>query len=207
MAKSENPPFARGEYDDTGAFVHLLGRDWEIEDEDWGSSSPGAKPTRSGKLVTIRLVKNESGTTLLPKHLVRYSTTAGEYGHVVDGDCRLAAEDWAGVVDEFLPSAGVPNNGYFYIVTKGPTTVLTPVAGAAFPEDIAVGSLLVAATAANSTGGTTSGRVGVANITASTQAVTYGLIQDPIINAVGRALSAATTGHTNTGIYADVGRW
>lgn len=206
MAKSENPPFARGEYDTTGAFAHLYGREWEIEDEDWGQTTQGAKGTRSGKLVTIRLVLNDSTVALLPKHVVRYSRTAGEYGHHVDGDVRLAAEDWAGVVDEFLPAAGVPAASAFFIVVKGPTKVITPDAGAAFNGDITVGALLVAATAAASTG-TTSGRVGVANITASTQTADYSTIQDPVINAIGRALSAATTGNTATDIFADVGRW
>lgn len=208
MAKQENPPFERGTYDtNSGAFDHLLGREWEIEDEDWVPSSyQGARQVRSGKLVTIRLVQNKATVALLPKHLVRYSTTAGEYGHTVNGDVRLTAEDWAGVVDEYLPSTGVPVDAYFYIVTKGPSKVITPDAGAAFNGDISVGSLLVAATAAASTG-VTSGRVGVANITASTQTADYSTIQDPIINAIGRALSAATTGNTRTDIFADVGRW
>lgn len=208
MAKQENLPFQRGEYHlaTDGNFENLLGREYEIEDIDWGQTGQGAKAHRSGKLVTVMLVKNESGVNLLPKHVVRFSRTAGEYGHEVDGDVCVAAEDWAGVVDEFLPSAGVPDGYVFFIVTKGPSKVITPDAGAAFNGDISVGSLLVAATAAASTG-TTSGRVGVANITASTQTADYSLVQDPLINAIGRALSAATTGNTATDIYANVGRW
>jgi hypothetical protein len=208
MAKTENLPFDRGEYDTTGAFADLVGREWEIEDYDWNPSTftGGARQLRSGKMVTVRLVKNSATVALLPKHMARYSTTAGEYGHNVNGDVRLAAEDWAGVVDEFLPTAGAPVDSYFYIVVKGPSKVITPDAGAAFNGDITVGALLVAATAAASTG-VTSGRVGVANVTASTQTADYSLVQDPIVNAIGRALSAATTGNTRTDIFADVGRW
>lgn len=207
MARNENPPFERGTYDDQGAFAHLVGRDYLVEDEDWTNSNPGAKPTRSGKLVKIRLVKNSSGVALLPKHVVRYSVTAGEYGHFVDGDVRTDAQDWAGVVDEFLPSAGVPNGAYFFIVTEGPSKVITPFAAAAFNAvDITVGSLLVAATAATSQG-TLPGRVTVANTASTSQATDYSNIINPVVNALGRALSAATTGNTNTDILADIGRW
>lgn len=207
MAKQENPPFDRGYYETTaGAFDNLLGREYEIEDEDWGQAGQGAKANRSAKLVTVRLVQNKSGVNLLPKQVVRYSTTAGQYGHQVTQATSTTAQDWAGVVDEFIVSAGVPDGAYFFIVTKGPTKVTTPSVGADFNGDITVGALLVAATAASSTG-TTAGRVAVANITASTQTADYSSIQNPIINALGRALSAATTGNTATDIYADIGRY
>lgn len=215
MARQENLPFDRGEYqsDDSTQLVttsqmnQLLGRRYIVEDIDYyNSGGVGAKPLRSGKFVTLCLVKNgNSAAAMLPKHVVKFDTTAGNYGSVVKFDGSVAAEDVAGVVDEFLPSSGVPAGSYFYIVVEGPSSVITPDAGAAFNGDIAVGSLLVAATAASSTG-TTSGRVGVANITASTQTADYSSIQNPIINAIGRALSAATTGNTATTILCDVAR-
>jgi len=192
MAKQENPPFDRGTYQDAGTYNHLLGREYEIEDEDWGGTT-GAKQTRSGKLVTLRVVQNLSGIALLPKHVVRYSTVAGNYGHAVDGDVSASNQDWAGVVDEYLPAAGVPNNSIFYIVVLGPSKVITPDAAGGFTGAITVGALLAAATAAASTG-TTGGRVAI-------------VTTEPIQNAVGRALQAATTGNTATDVMADVGRW
>lgn len=198
MAKVENPPMDRGSTDSLGAFDHLLGREWEIEDEDWSNSSSGAKPTRSAKLVTIRLVKNASTVALLGKRLVRYQATSGNYGHRVDGYTSVTAQDWAGVVDEFLPAAGAAVGDNFFIVTKGPTKTLTPDASAAFNGDVAIGNALVAATAAASTGAT-AGRVAVIGAT------TAGL--DHAINALGRALSAATTGQTATDVMSDIGRY
>lgn len=204
MAKYENLPFPRGEAQTEAAFAELLGREYEIEDVNWGSSEV-VKPHRSGKMVRLRLVKNEATVALTPKKLVRYSTTAGEYGTVVDGFCRTTAEDWAGVVDEFLPTAGAAVDSYFYIVVEGPTKVVTPDAGSAFNGDITVGAALVAATAAASTG-STAGRVQVQNITAGSQDTDMSSVINNAMNALGRALSAATTGNTATDILAEIGR-
>lgn len=204
MARDEAPPFERGEYQTDGV-AHLVGQEWKIEDIDFGSTAVGAKTARSNRFVTIRLVKNGSTAVIRPKHLVQYSTTAGEYGLVVLADCRLSAQDWAGVADEFLPSAGVPVGAYFYIVVEGPSKVITPDAGSAFNGDISVGSVLVAATAASSTG-TTGGRVAVQNITAGSQDTDMTTVINNAMNVVGRALSAATTGNTATDILASIGR-
>lgn len=205
MARNEAPPFERGEYQTSGDnFATQLGKEWVFEDINWGSTSPGVKTYRSGKKVTCRLVKNGSTAVILPKHLVRYSATAGEYGEVVNGDARTTAEDWAGVADEFLPAAGVPVGAYFFIVVNGPSKVITPDAGGSFNGDIAVGQMLVAATAAASTG-TTSGRVQCQNITGGSQDTDYTLIMKNVQNALGRALSAATTANTATDILADIG--
>jgi hypothetical protein len=205
MSRDNSLPFPRGEYETTaGAFDHLLGREYKVEDVDWGSTS-GQKPHRSGKMVTVRLVKNDSGISLLGTHLVRFSTTAGEYGSVVDGYARLTHERGY-PVDEFVPSAGVPDGAYFYVVTEGPAMVTTAVAGADFNGDISVGSTLCAGTAAASTG-TTAGRVQVQNITGSSQATDYSALLDGVKNMVGRALSAATTGNTSTEILCEVGKW
>jgi hypothetical protein len=204
MARYEDLPFHRGEAPTEDAFDHLLGREYEIEDYDWAQTS-GARKHRSGMLITIRLVKNSSGVAILPKRLVQSVTASGAYGQEVLAFTRLSAQDWLGVSDEFLPAAGAPDGSYFYIVVKGPTVVLTPDDGAAFNGDITAGAVLVAATAAASTG-LTAGRVAVQNITGSSTGTDY---TDPInnsVNVVGRAISAATTDNTRTEILADVGR-
>jgi hypothetical protein len=207
MARDEAPPIARGEYEETaGAFDHLVGKEWSFEDIDYGATAQGARPSRTARAVTCRLVKNGSGGALLPKRLVRFKTGAGpEYGAVVDGYARTTAER-SYPVDEFLPAAGVPNGAYFWVVVEGPAKVLTPLAGAEFNGDVTEGSRLVALTAATS-GATTAGRVAVENFTGSTQTADYAFIHNNLANMVGRALSARTTGNTNADLLVEVGKW
>ena len=59
-----------------------------------------------------------------------------------------------GVVDEYLPIAGVAVNDVFWVVVSGPTEVVAALSGTA----VAVGDRLAAITAATS-GATTAGRV------------------------------------------------
>jgi hypothetical protein len=205
MARNEAPPFNRGEYSSQSGMDHLVGKTWLFEDLDLTTSATntGAKKHRTGKMVECMLVKNGSGGALLPKRLVTFKTSSGpDYVGVVDGYARTTA-DRGYPVDEFLPAAGVPDGGYFFIVVKGPATVITPLAGSEFNGDVSVGSVLVALTAATS-GATTAGRVAVQNITGSSQATDYTFIFNQIQNAVGRALSAKTTGNTNADLFLDV---
>lgn len=205
MPRLENPPFPRGEYvTDVDAFAHRIGEVWEFDDLDL-SVSGGVKTHRSNKQVLCRLVKNESGAALLPKRLGSYSTTAGEYGNVIDGYTTTDYAEGA-PIDEWLPAAGVPDQAFFWIVVKGPATVLTPLAGAGFNGDITVGQRLVALTAVTA-GATTAGRVACENITGSTQTADYSFILKQAANKIGRALSARTTGNTNADLLVDVERW
>lgn len=193
-------PFRRGE-SQTEGFDHLLGREYEVEDIEF-TSSQSTKSNRTGKIVRLMLVKNSSGISLLPRRLVKFKG-GSSYRREVDGYANVSAEEVAGVVDEFLPSTGVPTGSFFYIVVSGPTTVVTPDAGSAFNGDISIGSVLVAATAAASTG-VTAGRVAVQNITASSATSDYSSIMNNVQNRVARAMSAATTGQTATAILCDV---
>lgn len=204
MSRDMAPPFGRGEYEETaGVFDHLVGKEWVFEDLDYSASSSnlGAKPARSGKYVTCRLVKNGGAAALLPKRLVQFSTTAGadKSGAVVTGYVTTTAGRGF-PVDEFLPSAGAPVGSYFYIVVRGPATVLTDIA-AVEGNVIGVGEPVVALTAATS-GATTAGRVSLQSITGTTATALINQIQ----NLVGRALTASTTGYTNSDLLIDVGR-
>ena len=201
MAESENPVFGgRGAYDTTaGAWDHLLGRVYEFTDTLWVSSTPGAKSQRTGYKVKCMLVKNDSGAALLPKRIVQF--TAGSTGKV-DGYTTVTGERAAGVVDEFLPAAGVPDDAYFYIVVEGPSLCLTDIAGAA-NNLIALDTPLIALTAATS-GATTAGRVVPLSII-TTAATTYTGTElldfaAKAINQFGVALTARTTTQTNTDI-------
>jgi hypothetical protein len=88
-------------------------------------------------------------------------------------------------------------------VVEGPAIVKTPIAGSEFNGDINIGDRVVGLTAATS-GATTAGRVAHENITGSTQAADYTFLFDQISNRIGRALSACTTGNTNSDILIDV---
>lgn len=201
MARNENPPFERGNYDSASALDTLRGKTWEFEDVVLNASAIGAKPVRTGRAVTVMLVKNGSGFALLPKRLVTYSTSAGEVGIVKGYIATTAGRCYP--VDEYLPAAGVPDGSYFYIVVKGPAIVLAPLAGSEFNGDVSIGTNLVGLTAAT-TGATTAGRAAVQNITGSTQAADYTFLVNQIMNVVGKALTARTTGNTNSDILVDV---
>lgn len=104
----------------TSIDVHNLGQCFTSEDQ--VLTSRGNLTIRSSRPVKYRLVQNTSGGALLPSRAVKYA--AGEHGLKVDG---YAADggDFAGVVCPFIPSSGVPDDAYFWIVVEGPATVLT----------------------------------------------------------------------------------
>lgn len=154
----------------------------------------GAKTKRSNRQSTCLLVRNVAAAALLPKFTVKWAS--GYRNKRVDGYCSSTNEACAGVVDEFLGSAGVAVNDLFWLVVKGPTLMVTPLSGDS-ANVIAIDDLLGALTAATS-GATTAGRVGVIALTASGPG---GLA---VHNAFGRALSAKTTANTNADVLVDV---
>jgi hypothetical protein len=206
MAHTENPPFQRGTTWNDGRTIdssnlggpQLEGTEWEFEDIDY--SSVGAKAQRTNRKVRCRIVRNASGIALLPKRVVRFKNTAGnDRVGQVDGYTTTTAADFAGVVDEWLPSAGVPANDLFYIVIEGPTRTLTDIAGDA-DNVFSVGDVVVALTAATSQA-TTAGRVGPQDLTGATA-----LLANQVQNRIGTALSAKTTANTNADLLIDMFR-
>jgi hypothetical protein len=202
MARHENPPFPRGEtYYNGGTIdannlqgIHLEGKEWVFEDID-----PATKTARTGRYVRCRIVRNVSGAALLPKRVAKFQKSGTNCGARVDGYANVTAE--AGFpVDEFLSAAGVPNNDLFWLVMEGPAIVTTSLAADA-GNNFAVGDKLVAATAATS-GATTSGRAEKQVLTGATQP-----LADQIQNAIGRALTARTTGNTGVDVFVEVGKW
>lgn len=205
MARDEAPPFERGQTFYNGATIdsgdyggtQLEGMEWEFEDLDY-SANGGVATKRSNERVRCRCVRNVSGGALLPKRLVTFS--ADEYfGRRVDGYGNSTAEQ-AYPVDEFLPSAGVPDGDLFWIVVKGPATVLTDLAGGANNVH-SIGNPVVSLTAATS-GATTAGRVAPIDLTGAT--VNLG---NQVVNWIGRAMSAKTTGNTGADLLINVGKW
>lgn len=206
MAKHENLPFPVGQTffgdqtPDTAVGGHLEGKEYEIEDLDY-SATGGAKPHRTGRLRTMRIVRNTSGISLLPKRLAILETTAGKDAvGQVDGYSRLTAAGNCFPIDEFLPSTGVAANDLFYVCVGGPATVLTALEGDANNVH-SVGGWVVALTAVTSQS-TTAGRVKPQDLTGATS-----VLGNEVQHRLGRALSARTTANTGADLLVDVTKW
>lgn len=211
MARNENPPFDRGQtYFDQDQTIstqnvtdsnYLLGKEWVFEDVDYTNDE--THTLRSGNNVRCRVVRNISGGALLPRTLVTPAATGTSgysgYFNEVDGNARTTAVKCY-PVDEWLPAAGVRDDDIFFVVVQGPCTLLTDLAGGA-NNSISVGDNLVGLTAATS-GATTSGRVAPADFSGATS-----LLANQIVNRIGRAMSAKTTGQTNDSILAFIGEF
>lgn len=211
MARQENPPFPRGETFYNGGTIdptnlgggQMIGKEWVFEDIDLSGGTVGAKPNRSNRYIKARIVRNVSGINLLPKRLANLAATQTDgrhFGDEVDGYSDVSAARCGGVIDEWLPAAGVPTNDLFWLVTAGPTQVLTDLAGAA-TNVFNVGTNVVALTAATSQA-TTAGRVYPQDLTGATS-----LLGNQVMNVIGTALSAATTANTNAGILIELKDW
>ena len=176
--------------------VHLEGQTKEFEDINYNASG-SVKPMLSGQKVKCRCVRNVSGITLLGKRLVRFSpSNPGR----VDGYATTEAEDCA-VADEYLPSGGVRNGDLFWVVVEGPTTVLTPFSGAGFGgADFAAGARLHSLTSAagSTNAASTHARPTQYTAVAATTAGQFTSLINHLTNWVGTAISAMTTGQTNT---------
>lgn len=147
------------------------------------------KTPRSGGEVTCILVRNDSGQALLPGRVVIWK--AGFVGKRVDGytsadglaASRLAIP--AGVVDEFLPAAGVADDDYFWLVVRGPALVKKSLDA----NTLTQGEAVVAITGADSLG-TTTGRIKSFLQTSNTTEMA-----NQATNKIGIAMStSATTG-------------
>lgn len=165
---------------------------------------------RSGRKVKAVLVRNDSGVTLLPKRAVTWK--AGQLGKRVGGYSRLTATMIAGIVDDQLPSSGVRDGDLFWLIVEGPCVVVTPDAGSDFGVDITEGAALysLTSTTANATASTTSaatvaaGRLRAWAGTFSAAETTDGSAGNILLNRVGRAMSARTTGNTRADLLVDL---
>lgn len=166
------------------------------------SNIRGGKDRFTGKPITAILLRNETGFTLLGKRLARLSRAAG-YGQTqaVDGYCAVLADQSLVFVDGNLPSTGVPDDDIFWGIINGPTLALTPFEEGGVQKTVAAGDWLVGATG-STTGTSGVGRVACAGILAGgSLAATDAYAQ--AANRLARALSARTTGETNSDILVD----
>jgi hypothetical protein len=101
--------------------------------------------------VTCIAVRNTSGGPLLPGAVVKFKKAA--ILTEVDGAAAAATDAPLGVVDEYLPAAGVANNDVFWLVVSGPTAINTA-------ATLAPGALVTATAGAAATG-TAANAIGV----------------------------------------------
>ncbi len=158
-------------------------------------TSVTALQSRRAGNVKMICVRNVSGINLLPGRICLWK--AGQEGKRVDGMCRLGAAAVArvaGVVDDMLPAAGVPNGDLFWMAVKGKHLAKTGLAISA----IVVGDSVVAATAA-STQAASAGRINLADFNQATTPLALA-----IRGVVGVALTARTANETYTDILIDL---
>ena len=79
-----------------------------------------------------RLVQNNSGGALTPGQSVKWKS--GAWGTQI-GAVTGSLEQPCGIVDEYLPSAGVANGDYFWLVEEGPCKTVTNGAGTYSEQD------------------------------------------------------------------------
>lgn len=172
-----------------GTSVALEGIRKTFKDVDY-SSTDSIKPPRSGGEVECILVRNTSGIALLPGRVCVWATTA--QGRRVDGYTSLdQGQPVAGIVDEFLPTAGVADDDLFWLVVKGPALVKKALSAATLAKD----DYVVAITAATSQA-TTAGRI--VSIVATSNATAC---QSQALNRIGIAMSTSATTDANILTY------
>jgi len=185
-----DPPFALGQT--LGVSSTADGVGWVGAVKQFPDVNPLTGTVRSNRIKTCVAVRNLASGVLLPKKVVLFSTTAGLAGlSSVTGYSAVTNTEHVGVVDEYLPAAGVAVNDVFWVTVEGPTEVLASIAVAA----IAAGDRIACITAGNTTA-VTAGRVGPSPLSSATTAA-----GDNSRGVIGYALSAGTTA-ASTGLTA-----
>lgn len=201
MARDENPPFERGgtltegaaiNADDLGG-LNLEGKEYVFENT--ANIGTTLKPT--GRPVRVKVVRNVSGVALKPGRVATFSSaTTAQYECRVGGYAVAIGDRPAGIVDEFLPAAGVPNNELFFIVVGGPSKLAQ---GATTAAAVTPGTRIVPTAYGATAGDDLGGRLGVQDLTGATA---------PLANNIQNCFAVAATtmagGTTNAGILAEV---
>lgn len=207
MSRDEASPFARGEtYANgnaeilaaaTGPYglggINLEGKEYVFEpnsqDQSTLYSQLGSDP--AGRPIRCKVVRNVSGVALKPGRIAHFqASTLTPYETRVDGYTILESDRPAGIIDEQLPAAGVPDQDLFYIVIDGPTKIST---GATTSDVVSIGDRLVPAAYGATVGDDLGGRFSKQVLTGATSVLAY-----QIANQVAFAASAvAATTSTN----------
>ncbi len=225
MPRQEAPFFARGRTLADGTTIdassleksaNIVGKEWEIEDihPDTGvrriNTASATDPGYNHNLVKVRACRNRSGQTLLGKTLVILdpSDPGSIIGVATGADPGI--QTWGSTIrpiDEYLPSAGCPDNDVCLVVIEGQAVAKTPTEASVATTIWSAGQWLVAATGAATTqeltGTTSEGRLAslTMDIGTGTNSVADNVNATKLANRLGVAMTAcATTGVTNTDI-------
>jgi len=80
----------------------------------------------TGAEVTLRLVKNDSGSAITAANqILRFGTDAKDFGRYIDGTTNQDGMIGLPIDDAFASSYSIPDNDYFYVVQRGPCNVVT----------------------------------------------------------------------------------
>jgi hypothetical protein len=121
---SADPWFGRGQtlgVTDPTAGTNVTGSSKVFTDTDPRTNNAGV--FLSNRLVTCIAVRNTSAGPLLGGTVVKFKKSA--ILDEVDGPATSVADAPIGVVDEYLPPAGVAVGDIFWLVTVGPTAIMT----------------------------------------------------------------------------------
>lgn len=161
----------------TSVGASMVGLEKEWPDVNWGSTER-VKPPRTGGLVKCMLVYNAHTAAVTPGLVVTW--TAGYWGKRTGAPCGAGAIG-AGIVDEYLPSAGAAAGSYYWLVRKGPTN------GVVATASISQGKRVV-----------TSGTGKVVEDTATTTS---------LVATCGQVMTACTTADTTVRIHCNFERF
>jgi len=117
-------PYGLGQTSDAAELTHLEG--YRGLFTDYASKSYGAVAQLTGGTVEAIWVKNESGGVLLPG-----ACTTWNIANVGKGVAASPASGKTiiGVVDPYIPAAGVADDDHFWLVVKGPAKIISNGAG------------------------------------------------------------------------------
>lgn len=193
-----------------------LGVEKYFADVDLSAAGP-VKTLRSNELVKCRCCVNRTGVAIPPGTLVVLGNQAVKNGaggtavagasglYIITEIARMGVAGSTGpvpcaLVDEYLPTAGVPDNGMCWVVVEGNCTVKTGLTQ--LTADLAVGDPLVcmtgATSAATSTGTTSGGKVDRLDLSITTGVALAGRLW----GVIGYALSACTSQGYNQSVRA-----
>ncbi len=212
MPRLEAPPFERGQtfYGlGSGGVVptpptndFLGGFNYEGAEYEWMDSQLPGGGYGTGMNVRCRCVRNSTGINVKPGQLVVLNSVS----RVLDSATVLPGTGASAIArttaahsfpaDEFLPTAGVPNGDLFWVVVSGPCLMKSAATGT---PTVAVDDKMVCGTMA----GTTTVDAGCV-VQQDTSGATTALATQ-IQNAIGRAMSALTSGQTSTPVLVNVG--
>lgn len=180
-----------------GAEYIVSDHDYSVDDNPMGSGV-----LRTGFRRRIRCVYNDTAnTTFYGKYLVQFSTADRKFGTHIVG-YAVDANGHGYPLSEWTPPQGLPPGHQGWVVTGGPAMCITSVAGDA-GNVIGVGAPVGVDGAASSQQTASAGRVAAPDF-AHTQAA----LANAVLNVIGRALEAKTTGNTNSDMLVLVAsRW